>query len=162
MDRDRDAVPGDVGNVATFTFLDPAGNLLEQSEEFGAAAWTNGALIELTAGIGDPLGTTRATRVVNAGSASTAVAQTLAVPGNFEYCLSVWARTTAGSSVTLTIGTGGEDVRVDERVDANFVRVEFGIGRRRAVTSGRSWMRAHRWICSGCRWRRNWRRRITR
>ena len=56
------------GRWQTFTFLDPAGNLLLQSEEFGAAAWTNGALIQLTPGIGDPLGTTRATQVVNAGS----------------------------------------------------------------------------------------------
>ena len=32
-----------------------------------AGSWTNGALISLTAGIGDPLGTTRATRVVNGG-----------------------------------------------------------------------------------------------
>ena len=93
------------GRWQTFTFLDPAGNLLAQSETFGASAWTNGALIELTTGIDDPLGTTRATRVVNAGSAPLAVAQTLGVPANFEYCISVWARTIAGSSVTLMIGT---------------------------------------------------------
>ena len=48
------------GMWQTFTFLDPTGNLLEQSENFGAGAWTNGALIELTTGVGDPLGTTRA------------------------------------------------------------------------------------------------------
>ena len=51
----------------TFTFLDPAGNLLARERDFGAAAWTNGALIALTPGISDPLGTTRATRVINAG-----------------------------------------------------------------------------------------------
>lgn len=93
------------GQWQTFTFLDPVGNLLAQSENFSASAWTNGALIELTTGIGDPLGTTRATRAVNAGSAPLAIAQMLPVPANFEYCLSVWARTVAGSSVTLTIGT---------------------------------------------------------
>ena len=49
------------GMWQTFTFLDPTGNLLEQSENFGAGAWTNGALIELTTGVADPLGTTRAT-----------------------------------------------------------------------------------------------------
>lgn len=96
------------GMWQTFTFLDPTGNLLEQSEAFGASAWTNGALIELTGGIDDPLGTSRATRVVNAGSAPLAVAQTLNVPGNFEYCLSVWARTTAGSSVTLMVGSAAK------------------------------------------------------
>jgi hypothetical protein len=91
------------GMWQTFTFLDPAGNLLAQSENFGATPWTNGALIQLTPGIADPLGTTRATGVVNAGQAVESVAQTLNVPGNFQYCLSVWARSMGGSSVTLAV-----------------------------------------------------------
>src|SRR5712692_6989404 len=55
------------GRLGAFTFLDPAGNLLARSEEFGDPAWTNGAAIDLTAGMSDPFGTTRATRVANAG-----------------------------------------------------------------------------------------------
>jgi hypothetical protein len=90
------------GQWQTFTFLDPAGNLLAESEDFGASAWTNGTLLALTAGVSDPFGTTRATHVVNGGQAAQAVEQTLAVPGNFKYALSVWARTSSGSSVTLT------------------------------------------------------------
>jgi len=93
------------GMWQTFTFLDPTGNLLEQSEDFSAGAWTIGALIELTTGVVDPLGTTRATGVINAGEAVEAVAQTLAVPGSYSYCLSVWARTDGASSVTLMIGS---------------------------------------------------------
>jgi hypothetical protein len=57
----------------------------------------------LTPGIADPLGTTRATRVVNAGQTVESVAQTLNVPGNFHYCWSVWARSAGGSSVTLAV-----------------------------------------------------------
>jgi hypothetical protein len=95
------------GMWLTFTFLDPTGNLLTDSEAFGTAAWTNGALVELTTGIADPLGTTRATQAINAGAGVESVAQTLAIPGNFCYCLSVWARTSAASSVTLTISTTG-------------------------------------------------------
>src|SRR5579872_4150270 len=57
------------GRWLTFTFLDPAGNLLAQSENFGVSPWTNGALLQLTPGISDPFGTTRATRVINAGAA---------------------------------------------------------------------------------------------
>ncbi len=95
------------GQWQTFTFLDPAGNLLADSETLGAGAWTNGALIELTAGVADPLGTTRATQVVNSGIAVEAVTQTLGVPGNFQYCFSVWARTVGGSSLTLTAATTG-------------------------------------------------------
>lgn len=92
------------GMWQTFTFLDPTGNLLADSEDFGAGAWTNGASIELTTGVADPMETSRATRVTNGGIAAGSVAQTLDVPGNFHYCLSVWARTIGTSSVTLTIG----------------------------------------------------------
>src|SRR5437879_1603713 len=35
------------GMAGTFTFLDPVGNLLIDSEDFGAAAWTKGGLIQL-------------------------------------------------------------------------------------------------------------------
>jgi hypothetical protein len=106
------------GMWQTFTFLDPTGNLLAQSENFGAAAWTNGALIQLTPGIADPLGTTRATQVVNAGQTVESVAQTLGVPGDFQYCLGVWARSAGGSSVTLAV--------------ANVIRV---------ITLGAQWQR---------------------
>ncbi|HLH41372.1 MAG TPA: hypothetical protein VKV74_00200 [Bryobacteraceae bacterium] len=92
------------GQWQTFTFLDPVGNLLAQSENFSASAWTNGPLLALTAGVNDPFGTSRATRVVNAGQAAQAIAQTLAAPGNYLYTLSVWARTSAGSNVTLAMG----------------------------------------------------------
>jgi hypothetical protein len=95
------------GMWQTFTFLDPTGNLLADSENFAGGAWTNGALIQLTTGVADPLGTTRATGVVNAGEAAESVAQILAVPGNFHYCLSVWARTPGTSGATLTISTTG-------------------------------------------------------
>ena len=95
------------GRLQTFTFLDPAGNLLASSEEFGAAAWSNGALIQLITGIDDPLGTMRATRAVNSGQAAQAVAQTLNVPGTFRYSLSIWARSVGGSAVTLIVSTTG-------------------------------------------------------
>ncbi len=96
------------GMWQTFTFLDPTGNLLEQSEDFGAGPWTNGGLIELTTGIADPLGTTRASQVINAGEAVEGLAQALAVPGNFSYCLSVWAWSGGGANVELTIGSASK------------------------------------------------------
>src|SRR5579862_6235088 len=36
------------GMWQAFTFLDPTGNLLLESETFGGAGWSNGALIQLT------------------------------------------------------------------------------------------------------------------
>ena len=123
------------GMWKTFTFLDPTGNLLARSEEFGATAWTNGALIQLTAGIDDPFGTTRATRVINAGQAVEAVAQTLSVPGNFQYCLSVWARTIGESNVglarsttTKTFSLSGQWQRISfaGNLEQNTTSVTFG------------------------------------
>jgi hypothetical protein len=113
------------GMWSSFTFLDPVGNLLLQSENFGATAWTNGALIQLTTGIDDPLGTTRATRVVNAGSAAEAVAQSLSVPGSFQYCLSVWARSAGGSHVTLVVSTTGGSASREFVLNGEWARIEM-------------------------------------
>lgn len=90
-----------------FTFLDPVGNLIAESENFGSSAWTNGPLMDLTTGATDPFGTTRATSVTNAGITTEALAQTLPVPGDFHYCLSAWARTDSESAVTLSISSTG-------------------------------------------------------
>jgi len=95
------------GRLKTFTLLDPVGNLLLRSEKFEDSAWTRTPLIQLTTGIGDPLGTTRATQVVNAASVAGTIAQTLTIPGTFRYVLSVWAKTTGVSNLTLTAATSG-------------------------------------------------------
>ena len=95
------------GQWGMFTFLDPAGNLLAHSEELGNTVWTNGPLIQLTTGMSDPIGGTAATRVINAGFVGQAVAQVLDVPGDFQYSISVWARTQGGTNATLTAQTTG-------------------------------------------------------
>src|SRR5437879_11404780 len=48
------------GMWQTFTFLDPTGNRLAESENFGATTWTNGAPTRVTPGIAEQVGTTRA------------------------------------------------------------------------------------------------------
>lgn len=92
------------GRWQTFTFLDPTGNLLVQSETLSSAAWTKGASVALTAGVADPLGTTRATTIQNSGATEDGISQTLAVPGSFQYCLSAWVRSAAGAPLTLNCG----------------------------------------------------------
>jgi hypothetical protein len=92
------------GTWQTFTFLDPLGNLLARSEDFTATEWAKGALIQLIPGVSDPLGTQRATQVTNGAQNSGAVAQTLAVPGDYQYCFSVWSRSSGAASLTLKMG----------------------------------------------------------
>jgi hypothetical protein len=98
------------GRWQTFTFLDPTANLLAESETLSAAVWTKGASVGLTAGVADPLGTTRATTVVNAGASVAGINQVLQVPGNFQYCLSAWVRSSGGSNVTLIAGASTSTV----------------------------------------------------
>jgi hypothetical protein len=116
------------GRFGAFTFLDPAGNLLLRSEEFDDPAWVSSPLIQLTSGVSDPLGTTRATQVVNAGSAAGSVAQTLAAPGNFRYTLSVWAKTTGVSNVTLSATTTGGSVTENVALTSQWQRASLDVG----------------------------------
>jgi hypothetical protein len=116
------------GRLTTFTFLDPAGNLLLQSEAFSATPWSNSPLIQLTPGIGDPLGTTRATQAVNAGSAAGVVAQTLATPGTFRYALSVWAKSAGASNVTLSATTAGGSATARFELTSQWRRVSLEVG----------------------------------
>src|SRR5215469_3285844 len=62
-----DAVEGRVG---TFTFLDPAGNLLQWSEDLSRNCWQKGAMLQLLPSIADPFGGTGAVRVTNAGQSA--------------------------------------------------------------------------------------------
>lgn len=116
------------GRLGAFTFLDPVSNLLVRSEEFNTPVWNNSPLIQLTSGIGDPVGSLRATRVVNTGSAGGAVAQTLDVPGNFRYALSAWAKTTAGSGVRLIANTAGGSAMRSFTLTDQWNRLAMNVG----------------------------------
>jgi hypothetical protein len=93
------------GTLNGFTFLDPGGNLLAWSGQLDNAAWLADPLLNLTEAITDPLGTFRAWRLTNSGGAEQAAGQTLAVAGEYQYCLSAYVRAATATSVTLTIGS---------------------------------------------------------
>ena len=88
------------GSLNSFTFLDPAGNLLLWSESLGNAAWVSNSL-QLTPNFADPLGGTNATRVTNSSGGELTLLQTLNAPEWFNYCLSVYARATQSGSIKL-------------------------------------------------------------
>ena len=127
-----DAVKGPLG---TFTFLEPAGNLLAKSEEFSAAEWDNDPLIGTTAGIDDPFGGTRATRVLNSSSALAGVKQNLPVPGTFQYAMSVWARAVGAAGVTLAAMTAGGSGSVDFALSSTWRRVSAPVDLSQATES---------------------------
>lgn len=89
------------GRLRSFTFLDPAGNLLTYSDDLTAAAWEADALLSLTPAVPDPYGTSRATRVTNTAQIPQRIQQYREIPANFHYCFSVYAR--SGQAVTVRL-----------------------------------------------------------
>ncbi len=93
------------GTLNGFTFLDPAGNLLAWSDELDNAVWQKEPFLSLTGDIADPRGATRAWRLNNSGAAEQSAGQTLAAPGEYQYCFSVYVRSTTATSIGLTVGS---------------------------------------------------------
>ena len=114
------------GQLGTFTFLDPFGNLLSWSEEPGAAAWAKDAGLTLTAGVEDPRGGTSATRIANSSGTARSVGQTAAVPSWYRYCFSVWARSEAAGQATLWMSAGAESAQQNLAVGPAWRRLVLG------------------------------------
>jgi hypothetical protein len=110
------------GRLHDFLFLDPTDNLLEWSETLSNSVWQRTSLLELTEGVSDPFGTTRASQLNNTGGAALRVEQTINVPGGYHYAFSVYAR--SGSAVPITM--------IREATDASASQV---------LTTGAAWKR---------------------
>jgi hypothetical protein len=121
------------GTLNGFTFLDPAGNLLAWSEQLNNAAWQKDPLLSLTGGISDPRGGTAAWRLSNGGEAEQGAGQTLAAPGEYQYCLSAYVRAAAATSVGLTVG----NQTVRRAVSSEWTRVAWTCGGDAQATSVR-------------------------
>jgi hypothetical protein len=89
------------GPYHAFTFLDPADNLLSYSADLTNSSWQKAPNIQITAGIDDPTGGTGAWVLTNSGGASQTILQTLTVPANYRYCLSLYA--TSATTATLVL-----------------------------------------------------------
>ncbi len=111
------------GRLKSFTFLDPAGNLLSHSEDLTASQWQKDPLVQLTTGgIADPFGQTRAVRVVNTGQTTQGILQEMEIPANYFYCFSLFARSAQPAAVTLVRRSGGVSVETGAAVTANWSR----------------------------------------
>lgn len=99
------------GELQTFTLLDPTVNLLSWSEDLSKPAWVAEPLLQVVAGSSDPTGGTGAWQLTNAGQASQQVSQTIAGPGQFEYCFSVYVRGTGNAGLARSTTGAPPDVR---------------------------------------------------
>jgi hypothetical protein len=89
------------GRLAGFTYLDPGSNLLAWSEKLDHPAWQPPPLLQITAGISDPLGTARASRLANPAGAPLRISQPVNGPEWFVYAFSVYARSGSGGRLRL-------------------------------------------------------------
>jgi hypothetical protein len=109
------------GNQRTFTFLDPTANLLQASEDFSSSAWTSRGLA-FDAAVADPLGTTKASRVLNNSPTTQTLGQATQVPGLAQACFSVYLWSANPTSVTLTRSAGTQSQSVAAAVTAVWQR----------------------------------------
>ena len=89
------------GRLRAFTFIDPAENMLASSSDLSGMSWQNLNSIQLTPNSSDPVGGDAAFIVTNNGQTSQELTQTIAVPLNYQYCFSLYARSEQAASIEL-------------------------------------------------------------
>ena len=89
------------GRLGSFTFLDPADNLLSWSEKLDEPVWSANALLTISSGIADPEGGTQATRLVNTSGGALRIEQIVDGPARLHYAFSVQARSAAPTPLTV-------------------------------------------------------------
>jgi hypothetical protein len=120
------------GSLGVFTFVDPMGNLLTSSNQLDHAGWSRGPLLSMTGGLADPAGGTDGWHLSNSGIAAQSLTQALEAPAEYVYCLSVYARAAAPTTLTLFCGStrGAHVVGTDWKrivLCGGGAPVEFGI-----------------------------------
>ncbi|MBI3281328.1 MAG: hypothetical protein HYZ57_15945 [Acidobacteria bacterium] len=95
------------GRLQRFTFLDPWGNLLRWSSDLGSIVWTLDPQLQLAGGVDDPAGGTAAFAVTNNGAAAQSISQPLQAPSDFQYCCSVYARSSSPCDLRMILSSPG-------------------------------------------------------
>jgi len=126
------------GRLNSFTFLDPAANLLGRTEDLSAAAWDKNPLLTVTGGVTGPSGD--GFHLLNAGAGWSEVWQTLAAaPVGFAYAFSVWVRGTGivrlrrfasldSAELTFSLSAAWKRVELNGALNEGPLGVSFAIG----------------------------------
>lgn len=93
------------GAFGTFAFADPCANLLGWSDDLSKDDWQVGLVGVSAVGAG-PGGASAAMLISNASVGTQGVAQTVALPGEYSTCFSVYLRSALPVNVTLRRGSG--------------------------------------------------------
>jgi hypothetical protein len=123
------------GSFGAFTFIDPMANLLGWSEDLSQPVWQLG-LLQHASGVSDPLGTSRASSITNPSPGAQTLTQTLALPGQYVACFSVYLRSDTpgsvtvqrdGTQVTAAVGSAWQRVFVNGAGASGAVEASFSI-----------------------------------
>lgn len=99
---------GSQGQLETFTFLDPTGNLLMWSEDWTQTVWTADPLLQVTGGVQDPLGGSDGMQLTNTAQTTQQVLQNISGPSEFVYCYSVYVRSAVPTTIQLVVTATGQ------------------------------------------------------
>jgi hypothetical protein len=102
------------GRLLGFTFLDPTSNLLAWTEDLGNAVWQRDPMLTATK-IEDSW------HLANGGAGMQVIAQSIAGPGDYRYCLSVYVRAAQAMDVTLRIASQ----RAVRHANGDWTRIVF-------------------------------------
>ena len=113
------------GRYGQFVWLDPAGNLVRYSEDFGHASWVKQA-VTAGAAVADPFGGTRATALSFGGLGILKTDLEAAGLAGYMLCASAWLKATgAGQSCDIGITDGGSYYSRTFAVPEAWTRVWF-------------------------------------
>lgn len=123
------------GSEAPFGFVDPLANLLAWSEDLSRSDWLAGPL-QTGSGISDPLDGTGGWSVFNQAAGPLTLQQTIALPGSYTACFSVWLKAASKATAVLvrdsltssvTVGTAWTRLSITGPGTTNATTSTFGI-----------------------------------
>lgn len=114
------------GRLRSFTFLDPADNLLVWSGDPTNTVWEKDPAIGVAGDVGDPFGGNGAWSIGNPSGIAQRVKQRLSAPGWFTYCWNFYARSSQSGAVTLFRDTAASSASAVQSVGTSWRRLQFG------------------------------------
>lgn len=100
------------GQLNTFTFVDPLGNILAWSTDLTQSVWQRDPALAIASGQADPFGGNEACRFVNNAQVAQSVSQSVGVPSGHLYTFSVYASSPSSETITLVHQSGSSTSRV--------------------------------------------------
>jgi hypothetical protein len=97
------------GSLQPFLFVDPSANLLLFNGDLTQSCWVFSSLLQITAGIADPMGGAAAIQVVNSSQTSLPVTQSVSIPGQYTCAFSVYLRSSSGPCTVMLSRSDGNN-----------------------------------------------------